>query len=1406
MRPLRVAFFTPNLIRNGVSVWFRSLLKYCDPLRIEWTGVLVYGFGQTDYAVCRAVAKHCPIYSDPPIGRLPWKAAETIQQFATLQEAADAAARNADVILTWGTTGILAHFQQSAPIVLVGHDTVWRPEDCWGGATSQSSRIQYFAAVSAAAAATLSPPAGPPVSIVYNGADIDRCVPAIGRQTQRTLWRVPHDDLVLTYIGRQSEDKHVRLPADIAHAMGPNCHAVYYGCERGGNIHADLRQLAAIRPKQVHVFPPQDFIGDVLAATDVFVLRSKNEAFSLGINEAWLAGVPVLTNDVGAIPELERKHGKLVYSLGDHETPGSLPNFVRHVAADRDGIADRARKVAWEHYTAKAMARRWEDYLHGLGVRRSVVIRETKQQKLRVGRPLRVAIVCNQFAPSDITTTVQQLFLHNPQLHVVGLVVKNATNAVDPGEKYELHTPLGDAVPLHCQVHETFESAFAAVCATADIVVAHGLLDLDTLIGNSVPIVLLSIGSDDSSWLHTMRRCAVGYITTTDVKIYDDRWRDRFQPVSRETLLAVLSQWSPELPARPKDSPVRALFLCPHLCVGGAEQWMSWLIQNSNTQRLQWVGLVKGHSNIPSDLNIVRNFQKLLPVYLSRTEFDAEMCDTEDIQKTCKIHEDSAALLAAAIQETQPDVIVTYGLGTIAKLIPAAWDKPVVLVSHGDKYCSWTRWISECAAPRATHLVAVSFRAAEVFPEEFQTQATVLYNGVDIQHSTPTRSRAQQRADWGFSDRELLVGFLGRMSLAKDTTAAARAVAHLSEDAWAVLVGESQWNPTIQQQALQHTQRIKKFDVVTNAGNVLSAFDVTVFASKSESFGFVMVESWLCGTPVLATRENIGGEIAAQYGDLFTYVSPDASAAELSQAVQKAVSADNQPRRDLARQIALEQFTAKAMSERWTRYLEQIVNRPAEPLELLNRKNTKSVRDVPHSQGAQHVWCDIVIVVDDITTAKQLITNLLLQQQSTVFFWIFDRTGNSDFHCWLSARCAAHLQVLPMSSEGDLWAATHQLFGRFHTEFLLFPPSTSVPTDSIFRIVTELGNGVEVCSYAGLIGVRVATLIDCGGFNLKAEQPLVDLISRCREELRPVFALQETSMVTASNFSKLAPCWLGDRGAIDVLSREIPQDIDVVLPFFGAYSYVETAIQSIYSQKGMRPHLHLIDDGSVETEQARDLILRHKSEHPEHCVVSGYRLPHNMGQFQAVNAIASRFTSKYLAIQDGDDISFPYRLRYSVACLEASRAHVFGAGMEPFGDFCPEDLSWLFLQSFFPGKGSGHFLANPTLVLRTDVFRLLAGYTDFGQLDRNKASNDSDLCYRLQYGGFRFFMSRRVLVRWRRHSQSCTVLSSTNSSGKARIFTDQEATRRREAYLSAGHCDPSVYGAIAQNKIEVEEL
>lgn len=359
--PVRVGFACPWLIMGGGERWLLSLLKNFDSSRIAVTGVALSNWSQEDPLLCREVSR----YTDIMAGRIRDHGEHEHHVVKRLGETSDMAMEavclQADVVisyLSWVDPVLEAHRQKGMRLIALSHVSV--PGHC-DRMTGFASR---YVTVARAGIQSFHPSVRDRVEVIYNGADVERTVPVLGRDRTRRQWGYGPEDRLIGFLGRLDDNKNPLHIARACQHLDPNYHLVIVGPSAG---HDGIVQALPGRHRFVNRV---DAVGDALAAFDVLINLSSSECFCLAITEAWLAGVPVVATPVGAIPELESCHGPLV-CRAPAEPDGALTSqaIARALGPDNAETIHRARKVAWDSFTAPAMVQRWTEYLEELVIK-----------------------------------------------------------------------------------------------------------------------------------------------------------------------------------------------------------------------------------------------------------------------------------------------------------------------------------------------------------------------------------------------------------------------------------------------------------------------------------------------------------------------------------------------------------------------------------------------------------------------------------------------------------------------------------------------------------------------------------------------------------------------------------------------------------------------------------------------------------------------------------------------------------------------------------------------------------------------------------------------------------------------------------------------------------------------------
>ena len=118
---------------------------------------------------------------------------------------------------------------------------------------------------------------------------------------------------------------------------------------------ADAETERAVRSARYLGYVPERDIAALTAAATVFAYPSLYEGFGFPVAQAMAAGVPVVTSNVSALPEIAGDGAVLVDPRSQAELTGALERLLSDPAQCADLAARgrvRAREFTWERCAA----------------------------------------------------------------------------------------------------------------------------------------------------------------------------------------------------------------------------------------------------------------------------------------------------------------------------------------------------------------------------------------------------------------------------------------------------------------------------------------------------------------------------------------------------------------------------------------------------------------------------------------------------------------------------------------------------------------------------------------------------------------------------------------------------------------------------------------------------------------------------------------------------------------------------------------------------------------------------------------------------------------------------------------------------------------------------------------------
>jgi glycosyltransferase involved in cell wall biosynthesis len=198
--------------------------------------------------------------------------------------------------------------------------------------------------------------------VLHNPLDLDQYA---GGHSVRPAVGLQDDDIVLLTVGQIEPRKGIDVALEVMRRLAPACSRlrllVAGPVKSGHDAFAEAVMAQARIPPlagKVQFLGGRSDIPDLLASADIFFLASHHETFGLVVGEAMAASLPVVTTDVGGIPEVVGEpDAAVMLPVGDLDAfTAAVERLVRE-ADERRALGARGRRSVEQRFGRAAFAR-----------------------------------------------------------------------------------------------------------------------------------------------------------------------------------------------------------------------------------------------------------------------------------------------------------------------------------------------------------------------------------------------------------------------------------------------------------------------------------------------------------------------------------------------------------------------------------------------------------------------------------------------------------------------------------------------------------------------------------------------------------------------------------------------------------------------------------------------------------------------------------------------------------------------------------------------------------------------------------------------------------------------------------------------------------------------------------------
>jgi teichuronic acid biosynthesis glycosyltransferase TuaC len=195
--------------------------------------------------------------------------------------------------------------------------------------------------------------------IIPSALEPQHCYTNKSKCAIREEWGIK-EELVIGYLGRMDRNKNIYAVARTV-AGTTNMIAMCYGSKNWQSSEIE-RDIAKIAGNRLIWHEPILNVAEVLKGADVLLLPSYSEVFSLTLLEAWASRIPVVCSDVGEVPFIQKKFGRVCTLIDPNADGETIREKIFEAINDIEAI-ERAHNIVIEHYNTDIVSAEWTRFL-----------------------------------------------------------------------------------------------------------------------------------------------------------------------------------------------------------------------------------------------------------------------------------------------------------------------------------------------------------------------------------------------------------------------------------------------------------------------------------------------------------------------------------------------------------------------------------------------------------------------------------------------------------------------------------------------------------------------------------------------------------------------------------------------------------------------------------------------------------------------------------------------------------------------------------------------------------------------------------------------------------------------------------------------------------------------------------
>ena len=181
--------------------------------------------------------------------------------------------------------------------------------------------------------------------------------PLPDKSVARAMFAIPEDSFVIAFVGRITQIKRPDRFLDVVRAVSKNTDRAHFLVAGAGDLAPMIEQAATQERLPITYLGWRSDIENILAASDAMLLTSDNEGTPLSLIQAGMAGLPVVSTNVGSLSEVVEDGSSAILCRTDSD---ELATALTNLLSDPAGAAatgDRGREFAEARFGVSRLVR-----------------------------------------------------------------------------------------------------------------------------------------------------------------------------------------------------------------------------------------------------------------------------------------------------------------------------------------------------------------------------------------------------------------------------------------------------------------------------------------------------------------------------------------------------------------------------------------------------------------------------------------------------------------------------------------------------------------------------------------------------------------------------------------------------------------------------------------------------------------------------------------------------------------------------------------------------------------------------------------------------------------------------------------------------------------------------------------